>query len=82
MIRRNAARLLVLGAVVTACASCGDVVRDGSSPVYLVIDTLTASRGVVGVDRLAFAEAAFTADLAGRYAMRGQVLVHAMRATL
>jgi len=42
---RNAARFIVLAAVVTACASCGDVVRDGSSPVYLVIATLTASRG-------------------------------------
>jgi hypothetical protein len=45
MIRRNAARLLVLAAVVTASVSCGDVVRDGSSPVYLVIDSLAASRG-------------------------------------
>jgi len=42
---RNAARFIVLAAVVTASASCGDAVRDGSSPVYLVIDALTGSRG-------------------------------------
>jgi len=45
MIKRNAAGLFVLTAIVAASASCGDVVRDGSSPVYLVIATLTASRG-------------------------------------
>src|SRR5438067_1430155 len=42
---RNAARLLVLAAVIAASASCGDVVRDGSSPMFLVIDTLQAVRG-------------------------------------
>src|SRR5437762_3982959 len=42
---RNAARLLVLAAVIAASASCGDVVRDGSSPVFLIIDTLQAVRG-------------------------------------
>ncbi len=45
MISRNLVRLLVLAAVATAGASCGDVVRDGSSPVYLVIEQLQASRG-------------------------------------
>jgi hypothetical protein len=36
---------LLLAAVAASAASCGDVVRDGRSPVYLVIDQLTASRG-------------------------------------
>jgi hypothetical protein len=36
---------MLLAAVAASAASCGDVVRDGRSPVYLVIDQLTASRG-------------------------------------
>ena len=35
----------MLAALVAATVSCGDVSRQGSSPVYLVIDTLTATRG-------------------------------------
>src|SRR3954469_1050395 len=31
--------------VVAASASCGDVVRQGRAPVYLVIDRLEASKG-------------------------------------
>jgi hypothetical protein len=42
---RNATRLLGLAALIAASASCGDVVRQGSSPVYLVIDLLQGSRG-------------------------------------
>jgi hypothetical protein len=42
---RNAARLLGLAAFVTAGVSCGDVARTGSSPVYLVIDSLQGIRG-------------------------------------
>jgi hypothetical protein len=42
---RNATRLLLLAALVAASVSCGDVVRQGSSPVYLVIDLLQAIRG-------------------------------------
>jgi hypothetical protein len=34
-----------LGAVLFASVSCGDVVRQGRSPVYLVIDTLQAAPG-------------------------------------
>jgi len=45
MIRRNAAGLFVLAAIVAASVSCGDAVRDGSSPAYLVIDLLQGSRG-------------------------------------
>lgn len=45
MIRRNAARLFVLSAVIAAGVSCGDVARDGSSPVYLIIESLLGSRG-------------------------------------
>lgn len=45
MIRRNTTRVFVLAAVVAASASCGNAVRDGSSPVYLVITRLEASRG-------------------------------------
>src|SRR5262245_44914200 len=42
---RNVIRLVGLAVVVAAATSCGDVVRDGSSPVYLVIDQLQAIRG-------------------------------------
>jgi hypothetical protein len=42
----HTARLIVLLAAVTAAnVSCGSVVRDGKSPVYLVIDSLVAKRG-------------------------------------
>jgi hypothetical protein len=42
----HTAKLIVLLAAVTAAhVSCGSVVRDGKSPVYLVIDSLTAKRG-------------------------------------
>lgn len=34
-----------LAAVVLATASCGDVIRQGQSPVYLTVDALLASRG-------------------------------------
>jgi hypothetical protein len=44
---RNASRLIALAAVIAAGVSCGDVVRQGSSPVYLVIDLLQGSRGAV-----------------------------------
>jgi hypothetical protein len=44
---RNATRLIALAALVTATVSCGDVVRQGSSPVYLVIDQLQGIRGAV-----------------------------------
>ncbi len=40
-----ATALLVLAAVAAATVSCGDAVRDGSSPVYLVIDQLSGQRG-------------------------------------
>ncbi len=42
---RNATRLLGFAALVAASVSCGDVVRQGSSPVYLVIDLLQGVRG-------------------------------------
>jgi len=42
---RNVNRLAGLAIVVAASTSCGSVVRDGSSPVYLVIDVLSAVRG-------------------------------------
>jgi len=45
---RNATRLMGLAAVIAASVSCGDVVRQGSSPVFLVIDSLTGTRGGVG----------------------------------
>jgi len=48
MILRNAARYLVLAAVAAAGVSCGSVVRDGTSSVYLVIDQLQASRNGTG----------------------------------
>jgi len=42
---RNATRLIGLAVLVAASVSCGDVVRQGSSPVYLVIDLLQGIRG-------------------------------------
>ena len=42
---RNAIRSIGLAAIIASAVSCGDVVRQGSSPVYLVIDELTAIRG-------------------------------------
>lgn len=42
---RNSTRLIGLAAFVAASVSCGDVVRQGSSPVFLVIDLLQGIRG-------------------------------------
>jgi hypothetical protein len=42
---RNVVRLLGLAAALASGISCGDVVRTGSSPVYLVIDQLSGIRG-------------------------------------
>jgi hypothetical protein len=44
---RNASRLIGLVSLIAASVSCGDVVRQGSSPVYLVIDQLQGMRGAV-----------------------------------
>ena len=43
--QRGVGALLGLAAVVAASASCGDVVREGRSPMFLVIDQLTGVRG-------------------------------------
>src|SRR5215831_1221573 len=42
---RNVIRLAGLAFVAIAATSCGDAVRQGSSPVYLVIDSLLGFRG-------------------------------------
>ena len=42
---RNAIRLFGLATLIAASVSCGDVVRQGSSPVFLVIDILQGIRG-------------------------------------
>lgn len=42
---RSATRLLGLAALIAASVSCGDAVRQGSSPVYLTIDLLQGIRG-------------------------------------
>ena len=47
MIMRKPRRLIGLAALVAATISCGDVVRSGSSPVYLVIETMLGIRGAV-----------------------------------
>ena len=39
---RNATRLLGLAALAAGSLSCGDVVRDSRSPVFLTLDSLTA----------------------------------------
>jgi hypothetical protein len=44
---RTCIRGFGLAAVIAATVSCGDVARQGSSPVYLVIDTLTGIKGGV-----------------------------------
>jgi hypothetical protein len=41
-------RFIGLIAIVAASISCGDVVRQGRSPVFLVVDNLTASQGGTG----------------------------------
>jgi hypothetical protein len=41
----NLKRLVLVAAVAAASTSCGDVVRDGRSPMLLVINLLQASRG-------------------------------------
>ena len=42
---RTFIRLIGLAASIAATVSCGDVVRQGSSPVFLVIDSLAGIRG-------------------------------------
>lgn len=42
---RILSRVLTVAAVAAATASCGDVVRSGRAPVFLVIDSLQAARG-------------------------------------
>src|SRR6266496_4445272 len=42
---RNFTRFLATAAIVGATTSCGDVVRNGRSPSYLVIDSLGGIRG-------------------------------------
>jgi len=42
---RNISRILVAAAAAIASTSCGDVVRTGRAPVFLVIDSLAAAKG-------------------------------------
>jgi hypothetical protein len=42
---RNVLRFVGLAALVAAAASCGDVIRTGRAPVYLVIDSLLGAQG-------------------------------------
>jgi hypothetical protein len=42
-------QFLVGAAVIGGCTSCGDVVRDGRSPSYLVIDSMSGLRGAATV---------------------------------
>jgi hypothetical protein len=42
---RSLKRLLLLGAIVACTASCGDVVRQGKAPVFLVVDLMEAAQG-------------------------------------
>ena len=43
--KRPLTRLLLLSAITAASVSCGDVVRDGRSSVFLVIDLLQGASG-------------------------------------
>ncbi len=45
---RTLKRILALGVVAAAAASCGDVVRNGRSPVTLMVNSLGAIRGGPG----------------------------------
>ncbi len=38
-------KVIALAALGTVCASCGDVARSGRAPVFLVIESITASQG-------------------------------------
>ena len=38
-------QIVLMAALAAATVSCGDVVRDGRSPVYMVMESLLASRG-------------------------------------
>jgi hypothetical protein len=58
---RTVIRLAGIAAIVAANVSCGSVVRDGSSPVYLVIDTLGGIRG--GASASTTAEATLFSDV-------------------
>ena len=42
---RHLTRLIALAAISAVTASCGDVARTGRAPVFLVLDTLSASAG-------------------------------------
>jgi hypothetical protein len=42
---RNLTRIFVLAAVIGTATSCGDVVRNGRAPSYLVVDSLEGVRG-------------------------------------
>jgi len=42
---RSTTRIIGVAAIVAASISCGDVVRQGRAPVFLVIDTLQAAQG-------------------------------------
>jgi hypothetical protein len=42
---RHVKTLIGTVALAAACASCGDVVREGKSPMFLVMDSLVGSRG-------------------------------------
>jgi hypothetical protein len=42
---RSSARMFFLAAMVAATASCGDVIRQGQSPVVLVLNSLGGSQG-------------------------------------
>src|SRR5437867_4675665 len=46
---RNLSRLLAMAALIGTATSCGDVVRNGRAPSYLVIDSLGGIRGAVTV---------------------------------
>ena len=47
---RSITRFIAFGALVASSVSCGSVVRQGTSPVYLQIVSLTAQRGGLGGD--------------------------------
>src|SRR5476649_2152118 len=46
---RHTTRWIVIAALAAVTVSCGDVSRQGSSPVYLVIDSLTGTRGAATI---------------------------------
>ena len=59
---RHLSRIAVVAAMIAASVSCGDVVRDGKSPMFLGIDSLTPSPLLADVQKLVTTGVGCTTD--------------------